>query len=238
MDMSFYSAALAARNQQQNMNIIANDIANVNSQGYLGKNGVFTDMIYYNMKDEQPVRTPVQAGSGAIVERTDINFDQGVLAPSDSLLDYAIVGRGFFMLEDPATGDITYTRLGNFILSDSDEGFRLASNSGKVVLDREGNHMILGEDGTFGDAEPGIYDFPLLNGMLSVNENELVPVEKSGEPFLSETAQLRQGYLENGNVDLAEEMANVVETSRAYAYVLKMVQTSDEIEQTINSLRA
>ncbi len=61
-------------------------------------------------------------------------------------------------------------------------------------------------------------------------------MEKCGQPFLSETASLRKGYREATNMDLADEMANVVETSRAYAYILKMVSTSDEIEQTINGL--
>ncbi len=236
MDMSFYTASLGARNQQEKMNIIANNIANVNSDGYLAKSAVFTDMMYYNMRDEEQVVTSVQAGSGAIVQRTDTNFDQSFFQPSDSEIDYAIAGRGFFMLEDPVTQEITYTRDGNFSLSLSDEGFRLVTTAGKIVLDREGNHIVMDEEGGFGDAEPGIYDFVILNGMQSVGDNELVPVEKCGEPFLSETASLRKGYREATNVDLADEMANVVETSRAYAYILKMVTTSDEIEQTINGL--
>ena len=61
--------------------------------------------------------------------------------------------------------------------------------------------------------------------------------EYNGEPAAAEEAMLHRGYLEQSNVQLADEMSKTIESSRAYSYVLKMIQTSDEIEQTINSLR-
>ncbi len=235
MDMSFYTAALGARAQQEKMNVVANNVANVNSTGYLAKNAVFSDLIYYNMKNEMPVTTDIQAGSGVIVQRTDTNFNQGTPNPTENWLDFAIMGRGFFMLEDPLTKEVTYSRDGNFMLSDSDEGFRLVTSTGKIVLDADREHIILQDDETLG-ADPGIFDFPILNGMLSIGNNELVPVEKNGEPVVSESAELWKGYQEMNNVDLSDEIVNVIEASRAYSYALKMVLTSDQIEETINRL--
>ncbi len=64
MNMSFYTAALGAAGQQEKMNVIANNIANVNTDGFRSKNAVFSDLMYYNMRDEQGADTRVKAGSG------------------------------------------------------------------------------------------------------------------------------------------------------------------------------
>ena len=64
MNMSFYTAALGAVGQQEKMNVIANNIANVNTDGFRSKNAVFSDLMYYNMRDEQGADTRVKAGSG------------------------------------------------------------------------------------------------------------------------------------------------------------------------------
>lgn len=237
MNMSFYTAALAASGQQEKMNVIANNMANVNTAGFRAKDAVFSDLMYYNMRDEQDVQTRVKAGSGITMGRTDTNFDQAALTPTEGAYDYAITGRGFFMLQDPATEEISYTRSGGFSLSLRDGMYYLVSDGGKLVLDEERNPIILDEEGTMGESRPGIFTFPVQNGMLAVGNSELTAAQRNGEPVLSEDAVLRKGYLEQSNVNLADEMSKTIESSRAYSYVLKMIQTSDEIEQVINSLR-
>ena len=117
------------------------------------------------------------------------------------------------------------------------DGFYLVNDNGKLVLDENRNPIRLDEEGIVGGARPGIYTFPVQQGMLNTGNNELTATEKNGEPVLSADAELRQGYLEQSNVNLADEMSKTIECSRAYSYVLKMIQTSDEIEQVINSLR-
>jgi flagellar basal-body rod protein FlgG len=87
------------------------------------------------------------------------------------------------------------------------------------------------------DLEIGVFDFISKEGMLLRGNNMYEPVEKQGQPFLNERAAVLSGILEMGNVDLAYEMSRVIETQRAYQMALKMIQTSDEIEQTINNLR-
>lgn len=237
MNMSFYTAALGAAGQQEKMNVIAINIANVNTDGFRSKNAVFSDLMYYNMRDEQGADTRVKAGSGIALGRTDTDFSESSMAPTGGNTDFAISGRGFFMLQDPNTQAVSYSRNGKFNMSLRADGFYLVNDNGKLVLDENRNPIRLDEEGIVGGARPGIYTFPVQQGMLNTGNNELTATEKNGEPVLSADAELRQGYLEQSNVNLADEMSKTIECSRAYSYVLKMIQTSDEIEQVINSLR-
>ena len=237
MNMSFYTAALGAAGQQEKMNVIANNIANVNTDGFRSKNAVFSDLMYYNMRDEQGADTRVKAGSGIALGRTDTDFSESSMAPTGGNTDFAISGRGFFMLQDPNTQAVSYSRNGKFNMSLRADGFYLVNDNGKLVLDENRNPIRLDEEGIVGGARPGIYTFPVKQGMLNTGNNEMTATEKNGEPVLSADAELRQGYLEQSNVNLADEMSKTIECSRAYSYVLKMIQTSDEIEQVINSLR-
>ena len=237
MNMSFYTAALGAAGQQEKMNVIANNIANVNTDGFRSKNAVFSDLMYYNMRDEQGADTRVKAGSGIALGRTDTDLSESSMAPTGGNTDFAISGRGFFMLQDPNTQAVSYSRNGKFNMSLRADGFYLVNDNGKLVLDENRNPIRLDEEGIVGGARPGIYTFPVQQGMLNTGNNELTATEKNGEPVLSADAELRQGYLEQSNVNLADEMSKTIECSRAYSYVLKMIQTSDEIEQVINSLR-
>ena len=237
MNMSFYTAALGAAGQQEKMNVIANNIANVNTDGFRSKNAVFSDLMYYNMRDEQGADTRVKAGSGIALGRTDTDFSESSMAPTGGNTDFAISGRGFFMLQDPNTQAVSYSRNGKFNMSLRADGFYLVNDNGKLVLDENRNPIRLDDEGIVGGARPGIYTFPVQQGMLNTGNNELTATEKNGEPVLSADAELRQGYLEQSNVNLADEMSKTIECSRAYSYVLKMIQTSDEIEQVINSLR-
>ena len=111
----------------------------------------------------------------------------------------------------------------------------LITDAGKLVLDANRNPIRV-VDGKAA-VDPLVVTFANTDGMLSVGDNEFSPVPKNGPPLLVESPRLRSGYLEMSNVDLAEEYSKVIQASRAYSYALKMVQTSDEVEQTINSLR-
>jgi flagellar basal-body rod protein FlgG len=236
MDTSFYTAARGARTQQEKMNVISNNIANVNTIGYKSKSPVFLELMHYNMRAEEGENTQLTAGAGAVVSHTNTNFAGAGFQPGSGDYDFAISGEGFFMLRDPAGGDAFYTRNGHFSLSRRQDGFYLVSDSGKLVLDANRNpiRFVNGQmQGT-----PGIYAFQNTDGMLSTGMNEFQPLAKNGAAVLSADARLTEGYLEMSNVDVADEMSNTIEASRAYSLVLKMIQTSDEVEQTVNGLRA
>ncbi len=238
MNTSFYTASVGASTQQDKMNVIANNIANVNTTGYKSKSVAFQDLMYYNMRAADPeFAEQMYAGTGTKVSHTNTNLSgAGTLASTDEN-NFAIMDpEGFFMLRDPITNEISYTRDGVFYLSDRADGFYLTTNGGKLVLDQDEVPIIADEEGKL-DTKPGVFDFINTDGMESIGNNELVPVAKNGEPFLILDANVMSGRIEMSNVDLATEIANTIEAQRAYSLNLKMMMTSDEVQQTINRLR-
>ena len=113
--------------------------------------------------------------------------------------------------------------------------FYLVNDSGNYVLDQNGNRIRVTGGNLSG--EIGVYRFNVLDGMLSVGDNEFLPTEKNGNPILDANAKVKNYALESSGVDVAEEMSRVIESQRAYSYAMKMVQTSDEIVSTVNALR-
>lgn len=235
MDTSFYTAVRGAMTQQSHMDVLSNNIANINTTGYKTKNGMFQHLMYYNLHAGEDADVKRQAGTGAVLQRTDIDFTESPVMKTSGAWDFAIDGTGFFALRDPQNNEISYTRAGDFKICQRQDGFYLTDTQGRFVLDASGN-VIRYNSGKL-SADPAVYDFRSTVGMLGVGDNRYVPTEKNGRAFLAESTKLVKGVLETSNVDLASELAKVIESSRAYAYILKMVQTSDEVEQTINSLR-
>ena len=238
MDLSFYTAAVGATAQQGRMNVIANNLSNINTDGYKAQSAGFVDLLYekyYRAATRDP-----ETGSGARVEKTDILYEQGSIAPTGGKYDFAISGEGFFAVYDNGSGTIYYTRDGNFSLSNyvnDDDMFYLVNDQGYLVLDRNLGLINVNPGDENQKLDIGVFDFNSKEGMLLRGNNLYEPVEKQGEPFLSSQAEVLPGRIEMGNVDLAYEMSKLIETQRAYQMTLKMVQTSDEIEQTINNLR-
>ncbi len=235
MNMSFYTAARAAMTQQQKLDVVANNLANINTTAYKSKTAVFQDLVYANMRatDEEP--TNLYAGTSSRISHTNTNFQDGGFAMVGGDYNFAISGEGFFMVQNPATEEISYTRDGSFQLSLNGEGFNLINNNGNLVLGEDGAPIVLteGELTTI----PAVFNFTNTDGMVALGNGEYVPITKNGEAVINNEAKVMRGALENSNVDTALEMANTIESSRAYSYVLKMMQTSDEVQQTINGLR-
>lgn len=256
MEMSFYAGKVGAAAQQTKMDVVANNIANVNTAGYKSKNLCFSDLMYNNMSGVDGANSNVKGGSGVKPEKTNISFEKGSDNPSTSQLDFSIEGRGFFALQDPQTKEIYYTTNGSFALAEKSDTFYLASKEGYFVLGKDKNPIKikegstdetdaeLGKDGSplegeavaLEDAEPAVFDFFKNEGMLSVGDSNFSPVEKNGDPFLVD-AQVSRGSYEGSNVDIANEFAKVIEAQRAYQYSLRVVQTSDEIQGLVNNLR-
>lgn len=236
MDTSFYTARRGVMATQERLNVISNNIANVNTTAYKAQDSKFSDLMYYNIRATEPEVTRLKAGTGVVQDRTDIDFRPNLIVPTGSKYDYAIKGDiGFFRLQDPQTGEISYTRNGHLSMSQRADGMYLVTDAGKFMLDANGQPLrVVDGDAT---ALPAVYTFENTNGMLAQGSNEYVPIAKNGPAAISPGATVERGYLEDGNVDLADEMAKTVETSRAYSYTLKMVTTSYEVEDTINNLR-
>lgn len=188
-------------------------------------------------------------GVGTRLLMTSTNFAQGPVEDNGRSLDYMIEGDGFFALVDLATGEVSYTRNGAFKMSEyvRDSGqvdedgqpvpekvFCLGDGQGRFVLSEQGG-LIEVTDPTQ-KLPIGVFDYVNYNGMRQLDDTRYIPVDKNGGLQYG-TGILRQGVLEGSNADLAEEYTKVIESQRAYGMALKMVQTSDEIEATINGLR-
>lgn len=259
MYQSFYTAALGAGTCMAKMGVISNNMANVNNNGFKPKNTAFTDLLQLNLNDSEDAVTDLQTGNGVRMQRTYSTFNTDAMEQTNSVLDYAIIGDNqFFMVQDPVTDAITYTRSGHFHRAEMEDGvFYLMTDGGKLVLDQNGERIEAdvpdverlyrlakgetveeeAEEALDEDApRVSVYTFTNPSRLLSVGDNEWAAPEDM-EPQLVEDSNLVTCALERSGTDLAKEMTKMIECQHAYSYALKMVITADEVESTINSLR-
>ena len=253
MNKSFFIGAVGAHQQQKNLNVTGNNIANVNTYGFKAEKGRFDNLLFQNLRAAGPAEQTeageehgpklgeVKVGTGAALKGTDTLFQYGGAAATGRMQDYMIEGDGFFALKDLATGEVSYTRSGAFSMAslqnnDGTQQWYLSDGCGRFVLDQQGE-MIPMEMGDANKTMPvGVFDFANYNGIRHLDGTRFINVPKNGERTVG-TGKVIQGALESSNVDLAQEITNMIETQRAYSMALKMMTTSDEIESTINSLR-
>lgn len=257
MDQSFYIGAVGAHQQLRHLNILGDNIANVNTYGFKADKARFASLMY----QEDPRTTTGEEqlrGVGTRVIMTSTDFNPGGVASTGRSLDYMIDGNGFFALADLATGEISYTRNGAFVMAErleptdevDEEGNPLVDGEGNPVMgsvfylsDGEGRFVLSNTGGLIEVTDPtqrlpiGIFDYRNYDGMIQLDDTRYMPVDKNG-PLLVGSGQLVQGVLEMSNSDLADQFTKVIEAQRAYGMALKIVQTSDEIETTINGLRS
>lgn len=264
MNMSFYVGALGANNCTKKLSVVSNNLANINTVGYKPKNLTFSELVSYNLNDSEDAVTELQAGAGMREQGTVTTFDAAGAAQTGGKYDYAIMEpNAFFMLRDPQSGAISYTRNGHFYkstLEDENGEHYLFSESGKLVLDQNQEPLtaetvdieklraeLNGEDYEEDDEDDedededapkvSVYTFENPSRLLSIGNGEFVPADEGVEATLVENPYMEQGALENSGTDMSREMVRLIECQRAFSYALKMVTTSDEVEATINTLR-
>lgn len=250
MNQSFYIGAVGAQQQLYHLNVHGDNIANVNTYGYKANRSYFSALMYQNwpgVVQAQDTQLPMGVGTKMLMTSTD--FSQGGPAATGMPFDYYIEGEGFFGLVDLTTGDVTFTRNGAFMMSqlqrptgEVDENgqpvmeqvFCLGDGTGRFVLSESGGLIEIKDPKD--DLPVGIFDFANYDGMTQIDDTRYVPVDKNGNLWYGD-GKLVRGYVERSNADLADEFTKVIEAQRAYGAALKMVITSDEIENTINNLR-
>ena len=240
MQQSFYTAALGAGSFNAKLSVIANNLANINNNGFKSKTVAFSDLLNYNLNDSADAVTNLMAGNGIRVQRTYTDFSASSVTQTGGQLDYAIMeDNAFFMVQDPTDDSISYTRSGRFHRGSlGGDTFYLLTESNKLVLDREGRPIEVDDNGNLVEGQTvGIYTFRNPSRLLNTGNDEYVPADEGAEVILLENPVLARSALESSGTDLAKEMTQVIESQRAFSYALKMVTTSDEIESTINSLR-
>lgn len=236
MNQSFNICTVGAMAQRNKMDIIGNNIANVNTTAYKYKSANFTDLLYNNIHKHDDNDT-LKKNTGAKIVSADTEYVQGSFMPTDGALDFAIAGDGYFVIENKA-GDRFYTRDGAFdLVNEGDGTFALLTGSGDYVLDKNLNKIIVDNIHEIDSRDFALVRFNNREGMVSVGDNKVIPSAKNGEPEFDYESKILDKTLEASNVDIAAEMTDVIQAQRAYQLNLRMITTSDEIQQTINNLR-
>ena len=255
---ALYSAAAGMESQQMNLDVIANNLANVNTTGFKKTKIEFQDLLYETTRaagsDQgagNQLPTGVQVGHGSQVVATSKIFTTGELSRTSERLDVAIQGDGFFEVQLP-DGTPAYTRDGAF--KTSSDG-RITTSDGLIV---QGGFQPVpagtsnvdiassGEvtyTGATGSTSFRIQTVRFTNpaGLDSLGRNLYKETAASGTPELGSPGEngfgsLAQGYLELSNVKVVEEMVNLIVAQRAYEVNSKAVQASDEMMQMSNNL--
>lgn len=246
MNQSFYTGAVGAQQQMLALNVQANNIANVNTVAFKSEKPRFMALLRQQMESIEDGN--YSSGVGGSLMMTSTDYAMGQLTSQGGVQDYTILGDGYFAVVDLQTNEVSFTRNGAFRVTfyermiGADELGNpvyetvqtLVDNQGRFVLGKNGNIITVTNPNE--KQNIGIFDYGNYDGMRHQSGTEFLPVDKNGNLYYG-TGELLQGALEGSNVDLAESFTKVIEAQRAYTMSLKMIQTSDEIETTINNLR-
>ncbi len=259
MQRSLFTGATGMTAQQLNLDVIANNLANVNTTAFKRSRVDFQDLLYQTLRapgsvSAQGLEVPsgIQLGHGVGVASVTKLFLQGSFAQTGNTLDVAIEGDGFFQITLP-NGDIGYTRDGSFKLNRDGtivtaDGFPLEP---EITIPEDAINVTIGTDGTvsvtLSDSTTDELDqielarFINPAGLLSQGRNLFRESEASGDPILSDPGEegagtLRQGYLESSNVSVVDEIVQLIITQRAFEVNSSVIRTSDEMLQTANNM--
>lgn len=238
--IAFHTATTGVVEHQKALDVMAHNIANVNTHGYKSELHAFQDLLY--TKVDSTDADNVTVGHGAKLSKTDTSFVQGTLAQTGRNLDFAFdVENGLFRVVT-ADGRTVYTRNGNFQLREVGNQFLLVSGEiNGYVTDINGNPILisgstdehiksLGED-------IGRFTFQNLDGLMRNDDGTFSDSLASGPAIADPSIVLRQGYLEASNVDYANEITDVIKVQRSFQMNSRMISIADEIADTINHLR-
>jgi flagellar basal-body rod protein FlgG len=260
MIRALYSAASGLEAQQLNIDVIANNLANVNTSGFKLSRTEFEDLLYQNVRASGSASStstdlPVglQVGLGSRPVATSRLFTQGEFRQTGNPLDFVIEGQGFFQVRLPS-GETAYTRAGSFHLNR--EGSLVTADGNlldpQVTIPADAQTITVGTDGTVSVTQPGqaqaqqvgtiqLATFPNPAGLNSIGKNLFLPTTSSGEPITGTAGEngigtINQGFVEQSNVNVVEEMVNMIVGQRAYEINSKVVKTADEMLQTMNNV--
>jgi flagellar basal-body rod protein FlgG len=255
MMKGLYTAASGMKVQQINVDVIANNLANVNTAGYKRTQADFQDLLYVILRDPGATSgsggfaspSGVQIGSGAELVSTTKVFSQGDLEQTDQPLNVAIMGDGFLEVE-LTNGQKAYTRDGGLRLDANGQlvtaqGYKLSpaitvptTSDKSISIAPDGTvsaRDATGVSSTVGNITIARFSNP--SGLRSGGGNLLYQTESSGvaqsgvTPGQSGTGTLAQGMLEKSNVSVVNELVNLITAQRAYEVNSRAIKVGDEM---------
>ncbi|UFS72403.1 flagellar basal-body rod protein FlgG [Geomonas sp. RF6] len=261
MIRALWTAASGMQAQQLNIDVVANNLANVNTAGFKKSRADFQDLMYQNLKstgapstNATTIPSGIQVGLGTRPGSVTKIFSTGNISQTGNDLDVAIEGDGFFQVQT-SDGTIAYTRAGAF---KKDGQGRLVTTDGspltpEVLIPANATKVTIGNDGTVSVLQAGqnapttvgtiqLAAFSNPSGLNAIGRNLYLPTDSSGTATTGTAGQnglgtLGQGYLEMSNVSVMEEMVNMIVGQRAYEINSKAVQAADEMLQQAGNLR-
>lgn len=261
MMRALFTSTSGMRSQQFKIDVTSNNLANVNTTGFKADRAEFHDLLY------QQLRTPggtsatgtawptgLEAGLGSTPIATAKIFTQGNFILTEQPLDLTIAGDGFFQIQMP-DGTISYTRDGSF---KRDANGDVVTNDGyylepPINIPENTVELVITQDGIVSAKIPDQVDavelgqitlirFVNPQGLQPLGDNRFSETDASGAPIEDIPGEngigtVRQGYLENSNVSVVDELVSLIIGQRAYEANSKGVVTSDEMLQTAVNLK-
>ncbi len=255
-------AATGMYAQQQNVEVISNNIANMNTTAFQRRRTEFHDLLYQNLRRVGStssdagtvVPTGVQLGLGVKLAAVYRIHEQGNLTATENTLDMALQGKGFFQIDMP-NGETAYTRDGTFQLNPNGlivthdgyqlrPGITIPPNAVDVSINASGEVLVTLEGQV---AQQNVGQIQLANfaneaGLEAVGDNLYKETRASGSPTTAAPgapgfATVLQGFLETANVNAVTEISNLISAQRAYEMNSKVISASDEMMGTVSNLR-
>jgi flagellar basal-body rod protein FlgG len=261
---TLYTAATGMEALETKLDVIANNMANINTTGFKKDRANFEDLIYRINRlpgatdaDGNLTSTGIEVGLGTRVSSTQTNHTQGAMQTTGNPLDIAIQGRGFFKVQDPS-GDFLYTRAGNFginatgqlVLGSANTGWVLdppvsiPENAVDVVVTSDGQVQYRTTDSPdLQSASPiSLATFINPDGLLKMGDNlykrtDASGIATEGNPGSPGIGVVAQGALESSNVEPVQELIDLITTQRAFELNSQVVQAGDQIMQIAANLR-
>jgi len=243
--------------QQVAVEVIANNLANLNTTGFTRRETEFSNLLVEDLErggfttptTDGAVPAGVESGYGVELAGISRIHEQGNLKATGNTFDLAIQGQGFFQITLP-TGDTAYSRDGTFQINGDGEivthlGYTLApgitvpSNATDVTINASGGVMakVEGQVNLVNLGQIQLVIFPNAAGLENTGGNLLVETAASGAPTVGTPAaggfgSLRQGFLETSNVNPIQEIANLIKAQRAYELNAKVIETAEQMAST------
>jgi flagellar basal-body rod protein FlgG len=255
-----FSAATGMGAQQLRLDVIANNLANVNTTGFKKSRGDFEDLVYQTVRQaggdlpgggQMPLGQ--QVGLGVRPVGISKIFSQGEYVNTENEMDLAIEGKGFFKVM--SNGIEYYTRAGNFQVDK--DGFITTPNGDRLQpeftvppqamsfsVDTSGTITVFGPDNAqLATGKLSLYTFANQGGLSSVGRNLFLPTQASGDPTEGQpgvdgVGTIAQGFIEVSNVNVVEEMVNMIIAQRAYELNSKAIQTADNMMERAYQLKS
>ncbi len=253
MIRSLFNGATGMRAQQFNVDIVSNNLANVNTNGYKRTRADFEDLFYEHLKvpgspsaeaTEHP--TGIAVGMGVRCGATSKVYSQGNARKTENPLDVMIKGDGFYQIMQP-DGSIAYSRDGSFKMDGDGD---IVTSSGlylepQITIPEDATNVTIRGDGTVsaqvpGNAEPQqvgqieVANFVNPAGLRNIGSNLLKETTASGAPQVvtpgtEGSGELQQGFIESSNVDVIEALTDLIAMQRAYEFNHRTIRTSDKM---------